>query len=136
MSMNAAYGSENRQGWTRIEMLLALYRETISELEKVAAAQPDSANIFRHRMKAMSLVAAIESGTDVRYGDVPRNVLRLCRFVRDSLVSCKPENMRCSVQVMQELYEGFSAIRSPAIKLELCGETPRLDSQATIEVDA
>lgn len=136
MSVNAAYGNENPQRWTRIELLLALYSETISELEKVATAEPESSDMFRHRMKAISLVAAIESGVDVQYGDVPMNVLRLCQFVRDSLVSCEPERMRCSVQIMQELYEGFSAIRSSAIDLERCGETPQIDSHATIEVDA
>ena len=136
MSVSAAYGTNNSQRWTRIEMLLALYSETISELEKVAAAEPNTHDIFRHRLKAMSLVSAIESGVDVQYGDVPTNVLRLCQFVRDALVSCEPEQIRSSVKVMQKLYEGFSAIRSKANDLERRGETPQIDSHATIEVDA
>ena len=72
---------------------------------------------------------------DKQYGDVPKNVLRLCQFVRDSLVSCERNRLECCVKVMQELYEGFAAIRVQAVNLELCGEIPEIDRCPTIDLD-
>ncbi len=137
MSVSAsAYGITPPPRWTRIEMLLALYSETISELEKVAAAEPNTHDMFRHRLKALALVSAIESGVDTQYGDIPHNVLRLCEFVRDSLLSCESKKLLCSVEVMRKVREGFAAIRAKAVDLERFGETSRLDVCLMIDVDA
>ena len=121
-------------GWTRIKMLVSLYRETVDTLKLIHESDASSADRFQHQLMALSLITAIESGVDPSYGEVPQATLRLCEFARHSIVT--DSDLSVAIEVIQNLHDGFAAIQSEAIELETAGVTPKLDLASTIEMDA
>ena len=127
---------ETKKALTRIEMLVALYQATIDTLRLIAATEADSSERFKHRLKALSLICTIESGVDPSYGELPRDILRLCEFVRHSLGTGSDDELATSIEVMQVLHSAFHKIMPEATALEMAGATSRLEMVSAVEIDA
>ena len=87
-SKAAAYQQPRSNAWTRIDMLNELYGAATEETRKVAEdieANPNAT--MTHRVRAIALVNAIESGLDLDQGELPQRIQQLCQFVEASLVA-------------------------------------------------
>lgn len=131
-----AYESKADQKWTRIEMLVALYSETIETLERTLEVEHGSIEHFRVRLRVLSLISAIESGVNRQYGEMTNNVLRLCEFVRMSVMTGQKEELEASIKVLQNLHDGFNGIRSEANEMERTGLTSKLSMTPSLQLEA
>lgn len=133
-----AYQQQTGTGWTRIDLLLALYDGAIDQIELAASAlaQKDSqaAKPLLHR--AGLLVSGMVAGTNPEGGDISFNLLRLYEHVLHGLQTGRPDNLKSALDVLRTLREGFLGIRADAQQLERSGSIPPADSVVLRECSA
>ena len=122
-----AYQQRENVGWTRIAMLTELYEAAHKATQQAAQAlSEDPISAGTHRMRAIALVIGIESGLDLKQGEIPQRIQQLCHFVHQCLLSADVEKTKSAARVMRQLADGFSAIQNEANQLEQDGEIPPL----------
>ena len=126
-SHGGAYHDQRHVGRTRIEMLSQLYVAAFEATQLAAEIMPkDPSAAASYRLRAISLVNAIESGLDLNQGDLPLQIQRLCHFVHQCLLGTDIEKMQAAARVLKNLSDGFSEIREEANRLEQEGLIPGL----------
>lgn len=131
--MNAyrAYArSEQASGWTRIELLLAVYDKILGRLNKAEESIHAGAEMqaIYHLNKAQLGVSVLAGGVRAGHGnELGINMLRLYDFVVRQLAKPSLEGIAAARKVLLNLRKGFEAIRPEANALERSGKIPSGD---------
>jgi len=137
--MNAAtmdkYHGPHEVGWTRIDMLLALFDGAIGRFESAAdaLAREDYAAAAPHLIRAQRMVVELLAGLDMKHGELPRRLRGLYAFVLRQTTDCKPDSIRQACRILQTIREGFEGIREEARQLERNGELPSLEAGSSLQ---
>jgi flagellin-specific chaperone FliS len=121
---NAYRRPEPSTGWTRIDLLLALYDGAIERLDRAEAALRggDHPGAIALLARVQLIVAELASGVRLEpNADMGANMLRLYEFVTNELREAGGGRIANARRVLQTLREGFQAIRSEAADLERSG---------------
>jgi flagellin-specific chaperone FliS len=122
---------ETVAGWTRIEMVLALYDKALDRLDRAAlalragdvpAARPELAKV---QLIVAELAAGVRPEVNPESGT---NLLRLFEFVADRLRTPAADRVADARKVLATLREGFEAVREDANRLERAGRVPAADN--------
>ena len=133
MNPHYAYRRNAQSGWTRIEMLLAIYEATIKSLESGIAAVDagDQRALNKQYLKTSQLLVLIIDGIDSESGEVAERVRALCTYAISQVGSLSRDGWRNALVVISTLHEGFEGIREEAIELETQGAIPSLSEATT-----
>ena len=137
-SLGRAYQQQRGEGWSRVDMVLALYETTLARIAEARefAAQGKQDQAALHRLRIVTLIAAIDSGLNLEHGEIPVNIHRLCQFATRCVADGSTENLDNAARVLGELRDAFRAIREQAAGLEAAGEIPPLDDGSCINTMA
>ncbi len=122
------YSVENMvSGWTRIDMLLALYDRAIASIRFAQAASmgADHATLARQTFEANKYLLALHSGLNTECDPVASDVARLLNFV---MLRLEERNFDESVYFLEKLRSSFDQIREEATALEKSGKIPPLNT--------
>ncbi len=113
-------------GWTRIDMLLAIYDKAIVAIQSLEEAHRDSdpQAVARNLTETHKCVLAIHSGLKPDEHEIAYNIARLLHFV---LLKLEEQEFGDAVRILSNLREGFSKIYDEATRLEAAGEIPSLE---------
>lgn len=118
---------EEPTGWTRIDLLLALYDKALERLDRAEAAlKAGQTTVATGELaKTQLILTALVSGVRPEVNpDYAGNILRLYEYVSNQLRFVKYENIMNARKVLRTLREGFDAIRDEANRLERSGQIP------------
>ncbi len=123
------------KGWTRIDMLLALYDRTISAIHMAQAAKDsgDSIQLGTRILEANRMILGLHSGLDTDRYPLAVDVARLLNFVTLRLEEQKFDE---SVHFLKKLRDSFSQIRDEATELEKKGTIPPLVDANSLDTTA
>ena len=117
-------------GWTRIDLLLALYDGALERLDKAEVALRDGnvSDALPLLTRVQLIVSAMASGVrpDVNE-EMATNMLRLYEYVSHELSQPRVEGIVNARKILRTLREGFEAIRDEANDLERSGRLPTAD---------
>jgi flagellar secretion chaperone FliS len=122
--------TDDPTGWTRMDMLLALYDKALERLDRAEAAlrADDPATAVPQLAKTQLIVTELASGVRVEINpEANTNMLRLYEFVAHELARATVEGIENARKVLRTLREGFEAIRAEANDLERSGQLPGAD---------
>lgn len=113
------------KGWTRIDMLLALYSRAISAIRAAQAAHAsgDDQLLSAKSMEASRFLLGIHSGLNTDEYPIAGEIARLLNFVARRL---DEQNYDEAVYFLEKLLNSFEKIRAEAAKLEKDGHIPAL----------
>ena len=123
------YRQNHQSNWTRIDMLLALYRETENSIRASADAleAEDRSTFATHQVKTIKLLLAIIDGIDDKQDKLSNNVYHLCLFIFNQVSQETLTGLENGLRVLVTLKESFEAIEIEARQLEAEGTIPPLD---------
>lgn len=132
------YKSQQQTNWTRIQMLLTLYRET----ENSIRAGIDSLRLDRRgeftltQIRTLKLLLALLDGVKVDRDELSENVHQLLLFVFQQVSREEIEGLENGLRVLITLKESFEAIEDESNRLEAEGTIPQLryDLDGTLAV--
>ena len=134
----AAYQQQAGTGWTRIDLLLALFDGTVAVIAKALAAlergDPEAARPVLAR--AQILVLGLASGLTLGAGEIANNLGRLYEFVLHGLGQGSAEPVSAALKVLRTVREGFEGTRQEARDLERRGAIPPVDATSGIQAVA
>ncbi|MCS6867082.1 MAG: flagellar protein FliS [Gemmataceae bacterium] len=114
-------------GWTRIDLLLALYDKALERLDRAETAlKAGQTTIATSELaKTQLILTALVSGVRPEVNpDYAGNILRLYEYVSNELRFVKYENIMNARKILRTLREGFDSIRDEANRLERSGQIP------------
>lgn len=123
MSAHLTYIRQRAGGWTRVEMLIALYEGAIRRLVE-SRRQSDEHEARRQRMRTLRIVMELRAGIDQDQGDVAQRIDQLLEFVQHCLLDASTGKLDSAQQVLTTLLSGFEGIRDEANSLEHSGVIP------------
>lgn len=124
------YRQDEPTGWTRIDLLLALYDKALERLDRAEAAlgAGDPATAVPQLAKTQLIVTELASGVRVEVNpEANTNMLRLYEFVAVELAKATAVAIGNARKVLRTLREGFEAVRAEANELERTGRLPSAD---------
>lgn len=129
MNPHLKYKQASSLSWTRVDMLLVIYDQTMISLEEgMRLLEEDrSSHLAPVRLRAMRALLAIVDGLDLKQGELPTQIMRLLEFSVEQIKSQSPEAWRSAANVIGKLREGFLEICDQARKDEYEGRIPALD---------
>lgn len=140
MNPYRAYAKPDQStGWTRIDLLLAVYDKALGRLDQAEAALKAgrdfdaTTHLAKAQLAVMVLVGGVRAGPGNELGV---NMLRLYEFVVRELSTPALERIASARQVLQNLRQGFEAIRAEANSLERSGQIPSGDHLNLIHAKA
>ncbi len=127
--------SGHSTGWTRIEMLLALYNGALERLDQAEAALKtgNKKTAIPLMARTQLIVSALAAG--VRPGpnqEMTTNMLRLYDFVVRQLTEPELQRIIDARKILRNLRQGFEAIREEANHLERTGQIPPAEQMQLI----
>ena len=111
-------------GWTRIDLLLALYDKALERLDRAEAAlnAGDSTGAVALLLKTQQIIMALAEGVRVEVNpEVNTNILRLYEYAMHETARASVEAVANVRKVLRTLREGFEAIRAEANAMERDG---------------
>lgn len=123
--------SEEPTGWTRIDLLLALYDKALERLASAAASLADGDHwaAVPQMAKTQLIVAELASGVRLDVDEERgANMIRLYEFVANELRRPTADGIANARAVLRTLREGFEAVREEANRLERSGLLSNADS--------
>ncbi len=122
--------NEPASGWTRIDLLLALYDKALERLDRaegsLLAGEPQDA--VPQLAKTQHIIAELAAGVRVEVNpEANTNVLRLYEYLAAELSRPAIENIGNARKVLRTLREGFEAVRAEANELERTGRLESAD---------
>lgn len=123
------------KGWTRIDMLLALYSRTISTVREAEEAKKagDSQLFSLKLLDVNRLLLGLHSGLNVDEYPLASDVARLLNFVS---LRISEENFTEAIYFLEKLHTSFSQIRDEAADLEKAGSIPPFVEANTLDTIA
>ncbi|MBA4065275.1 MAG: hypothetical protein C0501_16500 [Isosphaera sp.] len=126
-------------GWTRMDMLLALYDGALSRLDRAEAALAAGESAAAAGLLSRVQLILSSLASDVRPDVNPEagaNMLRLYEYAVNELRRAKVENVGNVRKVLKTLREGFEAVRTEANELERTGRLPAAAAATAVHVTA
>lgn len=123
------YRSVAAMGWTRIDMLLALYAallKTLMEGENALIAGK-TREVAVLRSRACHQLLGLISGIDLEQGEIPQDTMRLLIYVWDEVACEECAAWSRAHRIVSTLEQSFAAIADEARVLERDGVIPRLE---------
>lgn len=129
MNPYQAYRTSKQTSWTRVGMLITLYREAeTAVMDNVRLLKEEnSAEFVLSQIRSMKLLIAILDGIRPEFDAVSRNIYQLVVFTFQQVSLEKLENQQNARRVLTSLKESFEAIESTANQLEADGAIPKLE---------
>ena len=123
------------KGWTRIDMLLALYSRTIATIrEAKEAKETDDALLFGTKiLDANRFLLGLHCGLNTDEYPLAVDVARLLNFVSMRL---SENNFDEAIYFLEKLHASFSQIRDEAAELEQSGKIPKFAEANTLDTTA
>ena len=124
------YRKDEPTGWTRIDLLLALYDKALERLDRAEQAlrANDAETALPQLAKTQLIVTELAAGVRVEVNpEANTNMLRLYEFVGNELVRASVEAIENARKVLRTLREGFEAVRAEANEMERTGRIPTAD---------
>lgn len=133
MDPRSQYKSTQATSWTRIDMLLHIYDHAICALKAGMQAldRNESLDSGSLRRDAQTRVMLIVEGLDLKQGEVPQNIMRICTHILD--VTCRDDACeweRCA-SLLEVIRSGFAEVQDEARQAEADGAIPPLEFAAT-----
>jgi len=134
----AAYQQTQNLPTTRIDLILALYRQALDLLERAGAALAigQKENALSHLAKAQMIVMALATGIPANPDEPGKNFLRLYEFVSHQLTQGTADAVADAAKVLRSLQDGFQSAREKALELEQQGKIPPLGTDRLISITA
>jgi len=128
MTPHQAYRRTAQSGWTRIEMLLAIYDATIAALDHgIDALNRGATDEYPSlRLRASQLCLLILSGLDTNEDGVARHIHDLCLFSLDQIAQQDAKAWTDARNILATVREGFQEIREKGIQMEAEGTITQL----------
>lgn len=126
----AYQAAEPTAGFTRIEMLLALYDKALERLDTALAAldHGDATTAVSQMAKTQLIVSELATGVRVEVNpEANTNMLRLYEFVAHELTQPDAVHIGNARKVLATLRTGFEAVRAEANELERSGQLAKAD---------
>lgn len=136
MTPHQAYRRNAQSGWTRIEMLLAIYDAAILALDNgiETLQQEEPAGAERShpvlRLRASQLCLLLASGVDANGSEISAHIRALCIYCMDQIAVSDPAAWMNARRVLATLREGFQGIREQGIQLEAEGVIAQLPQES------
>lgn len=129
MNPYRAYEQVHAAGWTRIDLLLALYDGAIAQLEQsLTLVEKGSESDARRALGQFQLLlSGLVAGVNPDGGELAVNFLRLYDFARHAAEEASAEKLRGALDVLTTLREGLGEIRPEAVRLEREGAIRAVD---------
>jgi flagellin-specific chaperone FliS len=110
-------------GWTRIDMLLAIYDRAIAAAEAAETAKQsaDQAQLVTKTIEIQKCILAIHGGLKPDEYDIAYDIARILNY---ALRLIEAKNFSSTAKLLGQLRDGFAAIRAEAIALEQQGKIP------------
>jgi flagellin-specific chaperone FliS len=126
MNPSVAYKQQQALGWTRIDMLLALYDGAIERLEQACAAlnRGDTSSAQSALLRAQRMVMELLAGVDMKYGEVSRRFTQVYEYVLWSISEAAPAQISSSLSVLKTVRDGLEQVRNEVVELERSGQIP------------
>jgi flagellin-specific chaperone FliS len=122
------------QGWTRIDMLIALYDRAISTVRSLSDHASRSEQTPPDKfLDAQKCLLAIHAGLKPDESEVAFNVARLIHFVSGELIAFRYDS---AIVILESLRNTFESIREEATRLELNGLIPSLENSQSLNTVA
>ena len=127
--MNSHYGNAKEsmiKGYTRVDMLIALYDRTIEHIEaaKVAHAAGEAELFLNANISAIQCILGLHSGLDTEE-ETAMNVARLLHFIA---VRFEEKNFDEAIHFLSKLRNTFEQVRSEASALEIDNKLPAFEA--------
>jgi len=122
---NAYRRPEPASGWTRIDLILALYHKALERLDRAEAALKggDPLSAVTQLAKTQLIVSELASGIRLDVNEeVGTNMLRLYEYAVHQLRTPQAAGIRNAREVLRTLADGFEAVREEANALERGGQ--------------
>lgn len=116
--------TEPDTGWTRIDLLLALYDKALERLDRAEEAlrAGDASGAKTLLLKVQQIVMALADGVRVEVNpEMNTNILRLYEFVMNQVARATVPAVAHARKVLRTLREGFEAVRVEANEMERAG---------------
>jgi flagellar secretion chaperone FliS len=125
MEPRDAYRQQYSPGWTRVDMLLAMFDGAIERLEMAAASlrQGDRVTALRLLTRAEVIVCELAAGVDLDYAHA-REFLRLYGIVSRAIALATLADTVGALGILRAMREGLSDLREEASRLERDGVLP------------
>lgn len=129
------YRHQRAASWTRVDMIVALYDETLNRIEEATEALNRDNQIESRQqcLRILRLIACLRSGVDAEAGSLSQNVLRLYNFVDRCVTSGTRQDLELARKILSPVRESFHEIRDTVAGLEKAGEIPGLHFQSGAE---
>ena len=136
MNAHLNYSLENQlSGWTRIDMLLALYERAISEI--TAAKEAKLAGEYGRMAKSLiavnRLMLALHGGLNIDEYPLAINIARLLNYV---VFRLEEHNFDEAIHFLVKTKSAYESIRDEAAALEQKGAIPALDMRSGLNAIA
>ena len=114
-------------GWTRIDMLIALYDRSIANIRfaQLAKQSNDTRLMTNKLIETNKFILALHSGLNIEQDRVAVDVARLLNFV---MLRLEEQNFEEAIYFLEKLQSTFEQIREEATALEKSGKIPPLNS--------
>lgn len=122
-------------GWTRIDMLLALYERAITSIRgaQEAALANDEVLLVSRMLESNRYLLALHGGLNTDEYEVAANVARLLNFI---MLRLEQREFDEAVEFLEKLQSSFEQIREEATELERSGEIPPLSASGGLNTTA
>jgi flagellin-specific chaperone FliS len=131
--------NEPSTGWTRIDILLALYDGALERLDKAEAALRSGSRAAAIPLLARTQLIVSELAAGVRLEgneQAGTNILQLYEFVTHQLRQPELTAIANARRILQTLREGFAGIQAEANELERTGRLPPADRLQMVHTTA
>lgn len=126
MQAYQAYKKNAVAGWSRIEMLIALYDATLASLDAGVEAlrREDAIDWASQQIRVSRLLLALLEGIDPEQGELALKCRDLCIYSMSRVAAGTVESWSEARNVLSVLHSAFLEIRDEAIQLESQGVIP------------
>ncbi len=119
MGAHQAYAGSRQHGWTRIDMLIALYQATLNSMEQLERQLAEGRSLPATQMQLQRRLLGIVAGLDLSAGDLPMQIAQLVRWALSQLPSPDPQVWRRVIQSFRTICQAYESIRPEAAEQEL-----------------
>jgi flagellar protein FliS len=137
MDPRNAYRETYSSGWTRADMLLALFDGACERLELAAAAlrADDRMTAMRLLTRAELIVCALAGGVDPAY-KLAGQTLHLYGLASRAISAATLEETEAALRILRSMRQGVERIRDEAVRLEREGVIPPVRNSGLVHTTA
>lgn len=119
MGAHQAYAGSRQHGWTRIDMVIALYRATLISMEQLDKQLAEGRALPATQIQLQRRLLGIFAGLDLSAGDLPMHIGQLVRWALSQLPTPEPRVWRQVIQSFRTICQAYESIRPEVAEQEL-----------------